>query len=517
MTPSALVPARNLGLAVCALLLVAPSALASDLRLDATNTLKLGWFADNGDATEDNDDYARILERLELRGSSGGVTASARLDGLALVDVGDEAARSNNAPSGTEDVRLERVLAQYRVDRWRFEAGDQHLQLGRGILLSLKPVEAAGVDVALRGGQVRHTGPVHNAALFAGRANPLNFDAVVHKFVEDTDDIIAGGQWGVRPEGLPEFGVMAAIVRPHREAGAGGQQLSNYSGGVYIDSPGLTEWVDLYLEADAQFVKRGPVDDQNFAAYLSADLTLGENLVLVEGLYMDRFSVNGSENSATQTPYLYNRPPTLERFDQEVFDYTHVQGGRVRVERPIGDPDTVVHTNVMYRRQAPGVAEVHQFHGYAGIEAQVPSRLAISGGYRLERNKDFDPFASIAHGEADYYLGISGPHQLHFTGEVQYRTQPDEAGDQKPHWRGTVLAGYEWGALFTLTADLGVDTQKKDDRNYFAAAVLTTRPADWFDARVVAGTQRGGIRCIGGICRDFPAFAGVRTELVGRF
>ena len=65
----------------------------------------------------------------------------------------------------------------------------------------------------------------------------------------------------------------------------------------------------------------------------------------------------------------------MERFDQEVFDYEHVRGGRLRVERGIGSPDTVAHLNGMYRQQAPGEQnEVHQLHGYAGVEAQVPGR-----------------------------------------------------------------------------------------------------------------------------------------------
>lgn len=35
--------------------------------------------------------------------------------------------------------------------------------------------------------------------------------------------------------------------------------------------------------------------------------------------------------------------------------------------------------------------------------------------------------------------------------------------------------------------------------------------------RVYAGQNRGGLRCVSGICRIFPAFSGARIELTLRF
>ena len=39
---------------------------------------------------------------------------------------------------------------------------------------------------------------------------------------------------------------------------------------------------------------------------------------------------------------------------------------------------------------------------------------------------------------------------------------------------------------------------------------------DELDLTATVGTQRGGIKCISGVCREFPAFAGGRIEVVGR-
>ena len=35
--------------------------------------------------------------------------------------------------------------------------------------------------------------------------------------------------------------------------------------------------------------------------------------------------------------------------------------------------------------------------------------------------------------------------------------------------------------------------------------------------RLFVGQQRGGLRCVSGICRLFPAFSGARIELTLRF
>ena len=51
----------------------------------------------------------------------------------------------------------------------------------------------------------------------------------------------------------------------------------------------------------------------------------------------------------------------------------------------------------------------------------------------------------------------------------------------------------------------------------FFAGILALELEDSLQLSITAGTQRGGIKCINGVCRDFPEFAGGRAILVGRF
>ena len=51
---------------------------------------------------------------------------------------------------------------------------------------------------------------------------------------------------------------------------------------------------------------------------------------------------------------------------------------------------------------------------------------------------------------------------------------------------------------------------------YFNGSVIYKFNAS-SNVKVFAGQQRGGLKCISGVCRIFPAFEGARLELTVRF
>ena len=80
------------------------------------------------------------------------------------------------------------------------------------------------------------------------------------------------------------------------------------------------------------------------------------------------------------------------------------------------------------------------------------------------------------------------------------------------------MIGVEKSGTAALTIEIGYDTQDPTEgvSNMFLAAILSWEINEMFRLRAIAGTQRGGIKCIAGVCRDFPEFAGARAELVTR-
>ena len=53
-------------------------------------------------------------------------------------------------------------------------------------------------------------------------------------------------------------------------------------------------------------------------------------------------------------------------------------------------------------------------------------------------------------------------------------------------------------------------------RNGFFAGLISWDLSRQLLLRGVFGHQRGGIKCIGGVCRDFPPFSGVRVQAIYR-
>jgi hypothetical protein len=60
------------------------------------------------------------------------------------------------------------------------------------------------------------------------------------------------------------------------------------------------------------------------------------------------------------------------------------------------------------------------------------------------------------------------------------------------------------------TTQIGVPT-------FYVNGFILYRFASNSSVRLFAGQQRGGLRCVSGVCRFFPAYEGVRLDLTLRF
>jgi hypothetical protein len=116
---------------------------------------------------------------------------------------------------------------------------------------------------------------------------------------------------------------------------------------------------------------------------------------------------------------------------------------------------------------------------------------------------------------------ITGPYAIELAGRHRYRVQDEE------NLRGTSTRGEPWvqgehqNALkiapkwvisqgFEYTTFIGLPT-------YYVNGGFLYRFTSDSNIRVYAGQNRGGLRCVSGICRLFPAFSGARVELTVRF
>ena len=491
-----------------ALLLVPAAASGESLRV--LDTLVLDYRGDNGNANEADDNYALGYTKLYLTGESEGTSARAQVDGVYFfTDFPDaEVGVKPEDSAYKNEARLERLSIAHEIGDFKLTLGDFHKQVGRGIALSLRRVDELGVDKALRGGQVEYEGDTVSWNAFAGRTNISNLDGVTQKFLEDPEDTIAGavGTVHLGTTDLSAYGVLLKPSVPTLE----GKDDRTLIGGAYAELP-AADWLSLYGEAA---ISQYLIADKSFsgtAAYATADVNLRVVNLLLEGIYLDQWTVAGSMDTVLfNRPTVYNQPPTLERLDMEVLDYENVQGGRAKISKSFLDGDLIVYVNGLFRRFGPESAIVDAMHGYGGFELAYDggrSRWFASGGYRDEV-QDSRSIKTITHGETDWVQSLGSGWALHLTVNHESRTLED-ADD---FLRGTTLLGVEKDGRWSLTGEFGYDTQFEDQENEFYAGIVTYQPADWMNLRAVVGSERGGIKCIGGVCREYPAFSGARLE-----
>jgi len=492
--------------AALVLVLLFPFAARSE-NLRVLNTTVLDYRGDNrnGDATDD--EFGLGLNKLYLDGRMDDTTLNLQVDTVVLSNLPDAPA----SPSAyRNDARLERINVTHSMGDAQLVLGDSHLQLGRGIALSLRRVDELGSDQVLRGGGFGWQGDLVSAKAFAGWTNVANLDAVTQRYMKDPNDVLAGAS-ATMHLGRADLSFHGLYLRPSEsQVPAIANDDSTRLGGAYLDLP-VTDWLTLYAEGALEQYRVVAKDFQGTAAYMAADLDLQIVSLLVEGLYLDQFEVIGSKDDLLNRRTSYNQPPTLERIDQEVLDNRDVRGGRVKLSRAFLDGSLVLYTSGMLRRFGADEAAMDAVHGYGGFEYTYDggrSRWYASAGYREERMaSDGHLQKTMEHAETDWVQSIGGPWALHLTVGHEQRTL-----DEHAYMRGTTLVGFDRAGWGSLMAEVGYDTQYEERQQTFLAGILAVTTADWMTLKAIVGSQRGGIKCIGGVCRDFPAFSGARLE-----
>lgn len=476
-----------------------------------TNTLVLAHRTDNRNGRDNDDNYSSFIDSLELQGQTERTTMGLRLNSMHYL----------NPPPGLyrpTDIRPERALVLYKGERFQLGAGDFHEQLGRGIMLSLRPRAGAGLDISIRGGKFVLETDQFRWNTFGGITNTINRDVVMDVFVEDKEDVLAGSQMELATPWDFTVGVMGSYLQPKEQLIETETDLTaNY--GAFLDFPSIGD-LSLYLEGEGQVRRIVGLEQQGYALYGVGDVILGDFLVFMEGLWMSDFENFGSQNSATNAFFQYNFPPTLERIDQEYANVSNFTGGRIRIEYDLSDYDLTPYVNQLVKLNDPGEsAALLNLHSFAGIQYEGdPIAINFSGGYRHESqggdllNMEF--IRSYPHFEGDFAWVFSDDWSLDISTWNQYLTLKELY-----YVRGSNFFGINHRSWGGLTFEWGYDTQNRSEeiQNYFFAGILVLKYEDWLESRTMLGTQRGGIKCIAGVCRDTPAFSGVQTQLVARF
>jgi hypothetical protein len=117
------------------------------------------------------------------------------------------------------------------------------------------------------------------------------------------------------------------------------------------------------------------------------------------------------------------------------------------------------------------------------------------------------------------YLG--GPFSVEITGRHRYRVQDGEnihGANYKgePWWQGEHYNALKIAPKWVLSQGFEYTTLIGFPTYYLNGGILYKFTSQ-SNLRLYAGQNRGGLRCISGICRVFPSFDGARAELTLRF
>lgn len=343
-----------------------------------------------------------------------------------------------------------------------------------------------------------------------------------------------------------------------------------------INVPDIFEHGDVYVEVAAQHATDGrPLRTEGdgfervpsvtgYAAYLAGNVRAGPVIVNVEAKHYRSFlplSGNVSSNSAADgtfaapefDPVVYNQPPTAEPIYTQQFGAPNVcvTGGRARADYRLSKDVSVYgwggyYTSFTEANSQNVDCETTPDLQTNTIDAASGADLGFERGYvkawvGLRDTKHAEPVASVNLAEPsdafysegyvryDVTFRLTDELMLQSQGFHRHRYEPALRADSwnegenylalrwAPHL--AFIFGYEYLGRTGCTPDQSVELChyfngaiqfKASDRDDPVQQVFDT-------VSLFVGQQRGAIRCVSGVCRNFPPFEGAKLELTSRF
>jgi Family of unknown function (DUF6029) len=307
--------------------------------------------------------------------------------------------------------------------------------------------------------------------------------------------------------------------------------------------PNLSFYTELAFQQLGQRADQ-PRFDPGYGVYVSAAYTPKDVALTLEGRHYRRLfplAANVKLARAREFSSLsYNQVPTTELEDNDT-EYegmnTCVSGARLR-------------SDISLRRGVRALGSLAHYLTYAEsganeacvVTAQQLNRVYdISSGFALDSRDRRQHLELLLGGRLDsaardltlaegslshlFYsegylrhvleLPLGGDFSFSLTGRHRRRAQA-EGGPGVPWSEGEEVLGFEWAEHSSLGLGAEYDTRPGVPHRYFNVE-LSHRPTPSSRIALFAGQRRGALRCVGGICRLYPPFEGVRLDVALRF
>ncbi|HET9931344.1 MAG TPA: hypothetical protein VFQ35_11675, partial [Polyangiaceae bacterium] len=311
-----------------------------------------------------------------------------------------------------------------------------------------------------------------------------------------------------------------------------------------LELPSFAQHGSAYFEGAFQRLDgAASAPDAGYALYGSVSWIEPRFSLVAEGKHYRRFfplSANVSASRAREFALLaYSAPPTTE----EIWNDTQfgglntcVSGGRLKAEVHATRAYSVFTWLGHYRSFGESVSndacdtrsenENRIWDAAAGVNANLrtrPARYQIWMGTRFD---DTTRTLSSPNGATEVFYrelylrySVSEPLGGPFTLELQgfHRRRRETVGGPSDRWfEGQHSTAIDWGER--LSAAIGVEYDSRPGVPLgYVNAMLSYRPTSAWSFALFAGQRRGALRCVGGVCRVYPAFEGVRLDATFRY
>lgn len=335
------------------------------------------------------------------------------------------------------------------------------------------------------------------------------------------------------------------------------------SAGINLSMPKLAPSVPVNLYTELAYQRRGALDrgdpiSHGYAAYVAASYTAGPITTSFEGKHYRhmnpvRLNADKSRYFAFQAVQ-YTANPTVELITQDsLFDNSCTTGARTRFDlKPLktyslfasaarfanwqqgcGAQPTLGISSVQDATERRDITDF--YIGFELRSAHEGSYVSVLMGTRRENRADGSSYYREGWVQANGSKVITGKwsvevdawHRNRYLNLEQWREGQTYLA-LKYASRYSAVVGHEYSTRPSQITPAGVAAADSDPMRvlrflptngvqHFLNVGGQVKFSDEVMLRFLFGEQRAALKCVSGVCRFFPAFAGARTELIIRY
>lgn len=335
----------------------------------------------------------------------------------------------------------------------------------------------------------------------------------------------------------------------------GAQQMRNAS--ISLSLPDIAKHGSAYFEAALQqqrnsdppkgfdatqgYVRTSKEDEDGYALYAALSAEGGPFSFTLEAKHYRRFfplsaNIHASGPVHEFSLIQYSAPPTTLPIyvDTEAnFFNTCVSGARGRVDARVVDTLLVfgwVGGYATWGETGSASCEIRAENrndvwdvavGFEQKFEHKKSHVLMTLGARDDQRAKRDPTVNntdvyYREGYLRYDLLKRLLDKLYLQMQGAVRRRHNEAETPIPWWEGEHYTALQWNPHLSFAFGYEYMTLTGVPSNYFNGSVNWRIDAEK-SLRLFVGQRRGALRCISGVCRDFPPFEGATFEAIARF